>query len=188
MSSRHLIAVGLTWLAVAAGAARLDAATTERAIDVAASSARFSVQHVFVQRVTGSVPILSGSVTLNSGSLVPLAASAVLDATRIDTGEADQTAALRGPDFFDTQRFPTWTFHSTKVEPETPSTFSMDGMLTIHGVTQPEHLEVTIRGNGNRPEYVATAKIDRHAFGMKTVPLDPAIGTIVDVTLDVILR
>jgi polyisoprenoid-binding protein YceI len=162
--------------------------TITRAIDVTRSTAQFSVQHVFVDRVTGTVPIQSGVVVLPTNSLVPLSANAVLDATHINTGDRDQTSALRGSDFFDTQHFPTWTFTSTKVTAEGDSAFAMDGLLTIHGVTQPEHLEVAIRAQGTNPEYRANVYIDRHAFGMKIVPLDPAIGNPVEVTLDIYLK
>ncbi len=159
-----------------------------RAVDVARSRAQFAIAHVFVEHVTGSVPILSGSVTLPPGSAIPLAAAATLDATRLATGDPDQTAALRGPDFFDTKTFPTWTFVSTKVTPHGTAAFGMDGTLTMHGVTQPEHLDVAVRGEPAHPVYHATGHIDRHAFGMRVTTLDPAIGGIADVTLDIVLR
>ena len=42
-------------------------ATTTREIDASASKATFSVQHAFVEHVTGTVPIASGSVVLLPG-------------------------------------------------------------------------------------------------------------------------
>jgi polyisoprenoid-binding protein YceI len=74
-----------------------------------------------------------------------------------------------------------------KHQPAGPSSFTVDGLLTIHGVTQPEQLAVTIRTAGGHPEYLATVRIDRHAFGMKIVPLNPVIGNTADVTVDAIL-
>ena len=58
----------------------------------------------------------------------------------------------------------------------------------MHGVTRPQHLDVTIAGTAERPEYRAMAKIDRKAFGMSVTRLDPVIGNPVDVTLDVVLK
>lgn len=159
-----------------------------RAIDPAHSHAGFSVQHLWVQHVTGTVPIVSGTVTLAAGSRVPTSAQAVLDATRIDTGEPDRDRSLESSDFFDAQRFPHWTFTSTRTVPQGGDAFEMDGDVTIHGVTQPERLKVTIAGNDSDPVYHATAKLDRHAFGMATTRLDPAIGATVDVTLDIALK
>ena len=55
------------------------AAPAARAIDPAHSHAQFSVSHIWVERVTGTVPILSGSVTLAEGSVIPTDVTAVLD-------------------------------------------------------------------------------------------------------------
>ncbi len=154
------------------------------AIDPAHSTAQFSVTHVFVERVTGIVPILRGSIDLPSGSSVPTSVSAQLDAAHLHTDDPDRDAALTSDDFFDTKTYPAWTFESTKITPETNG-FAMTGMLTIHGVSQPETLAVTTSGNADHPHYRATGHIDRHAFGMKMTKLDPAIGNPVDVVLDI---
>jgi len=164
--------------------ALLSAAPAPRAIDAAKSSAQFSVAHIWVERVTGTVPILSGGVSLAPGSVIPQSATAVLDATHITTGEPDRDRSLESPDFFDAAKFPQWTFTSTRIVPKGPAMFEMDGDLTIHGVTQPERLDVTVIGDPAHPEYRAKAQIDRHAFEMIRTRLDPTIGNIVDITLD----
>jgi polyisoprenoid-binding protein YceI len=159
-----------------------------RAVDPAHSRASFSVKHIWVEHVTGSVPIVSGSVTLAGGSRIPTSAEAVLDATRIETGEPDRDRSLESADFFDAQRFPQWTFTSARIVPRGNDTFEMDGDLTIHGVTQRERVTATIGGTASDPVYHATAQLNRHAFGMATTRLDPAIGATVDVTLDIALK
>ena len=164
------------------------AATTTREIDPARSKATFSVQHAFVERVTGTVPIVSGSVVLATDSAIPQSVSAVLDPSKIKTGEDDRDGVLQTPDWFDVKKYPTWTFASTKITPSGSDAFGMDGSLTMHGVTRPEHLDVSITGTPAHPVYRATGTIDRHAFGMTTTRLDPVIGNPVDVTLDVTLK
>ncbi len=159
-----------------------------RAIDAARSRAAFSVSHIWVEHVTGSVPILSGTVTLAEDSMIPTAATAVLDATQIATGEPDRDRSLESADFFDVAKFPRWSFSSTKVVARSTTAFEMDGNLTIHGVAQPEKLDVTASGTPAHPVYHATAQVDRHAFGMATTRLDPTIGGTVDVTLDIVLQ
>lgn len=157
----------------------------QRAIDAAASAARFSVSHIWVEQVSGTIPILRGTITLPHDSLIPLAVTAVLDPARVSSGEPDRDAALKSPDFFDTARFPAWTFESTKIVRTSNTAFELDGNLTIHGVTQLERLNVTIAGDAAHPIYHASGHIDRHAFGMATTRLDPVIGNPVDITLDV---
>jgi polyisoprenoid-binding protein YceI len=166
----------------------LGASPSLRAIDAAKSSAQFSVAHIWVERVTGTVAILSGAVSLQPGSLIPQSATAVLDASHITTGEPDRDRALESPDFFDAAKFGRWTFTSTRILPTGPAAFEMDGDLTIHGVTQPERLDVIASGDPARPEYHAKGQIDRHAFGMARTRLDPTIGGTVDITLDIMLK
>jgi polyisoprenoid-binding protein YceI len=168
--------------------ALLGAAPGLRAIDVAKSNAQFSVAHIWVERVTGTVPLVSGAVSLEPGAVIPQSVAAALDATHIATGEPDRDRSLESPDFFDATKFPQWTFASTRIVPTGPATFEMDGDLTIHGVTQPERLDVIVTGDPLHPEYRATAHIDRHAFGMVRTRLDPTIGNTVDVTLDIVLK
>lgn len=162
--------------------------SAERPIDVAASKARFTVSHVFVESVSGTIAIRSGTVTVAQGSLIPLAATAVLDPSTVNTGDRDRDADLRGPDFFDVAKFPALTFTSTKIVPHGAAAFGMDGTIVIHGVSQPQHLDVTASGTPESPHYHAVGKIDRHAFGMAITRLDPAIGGTVNVTLDIALK
>ncbi len=177
----------LLCFAVAGGTGRADS-PERRAIDPAKSTARFSVTHVWVERVTGTVPIASGWAEFAPGSAIPSKVEAVLDATKIATDDPDRNASLESPDFFDAQKFPTWTFTSTRIAAQGANAFEMDGDLTIHGVTQPERLTVTVGGDAAHPQYHVTGQIDRHAFGMAITRLDPTIGTTVDVTLDVALK
>jgi polyisoprenoid-binding protein YceI len=172
---------------VAFAPARVDAAD-QHDIDAAKSTAQFSIEHIFVDRVTGTVPIVSGSVTTAPGSPMPLAVTAVLDPARIKTDEPDRDAALSGPDYFDAKNYPTWTFSGKKVTVTGPAECTIEGLLTIHGVAQPERLEVAVRGDAAHPTYHAIAHIDRHAFGMRGARLDPVIGNQADITLDIVVN
>lgn len=159
-----------------------------RPIDAAHSSAAFSVQHVYVEHVTGTVPIVDGTVTFDAKTLMPIKVTATLDATKLHSGDDDRDGALQSPDWFDTKKYPAWTFTSTSVMPAGPSSCTIEGLLTMHDVTQPERLDVTIAGTPERPEYRAVGKIDRKTFGMSVTRLDPVIGNPVDITLDVVLK
>jgi polyisoprenoid-binding protein YceI len=181
-----LLTCSIFALAGARSAASADPAARE--IDAAKSSAQFSIEHIFVERVTGTVPILSGSVTVPPGASLPTGVTAVLDATRISSGDRDRDRSLESPDYFDTKNFPTWTFTSTKVVSTGPAACGIDGTLTLHGVSVAQHLDVTIRGDEAHPVYHAVGRINRHAFGMKGARLDPVIGDAADVTLDIILK
>lgn len=158
------------------------------AIDPLKSSAQFSIQHIFVDRVTGTIPIVSGTVTLAPGSAIPLAVTATLEPGRMNTGDRDRDASLESSDYFDTKQFPTWTYTSTKITPTGPARFAMDGSLTMHGVTQPVALDVSVSGDASHPVYHAVAHVDRRLWEMKGTRLDPVIGTVADVTLNIALK
>ncbi|HTX03026.1 MAG TPA: YceI family protein [Candidatus Acidoferrales bacterium] len=167
---------------------QIAAANTNRAVDITASKVRFSISHVFVERVNGTVPIASGSASFAGDSPIPASVTVTLDATKVSTGDPDQTGCIQSPDYFDVKKFPTWTFTSTKITANGAASFAIDGTLTMHGVAQPEHLDVTILNASGHQVYHAVGKVDRHLFGMKGSRLDPAIGGIAEVTLDVVLK
>ncbi len=184
----HLAGGAALGVLIASNTPALADSSAQRQIDPARSTAQFSVEHIFVDRVTGTVPILNGLVTIPAGSSIPVSVTATLDPTRINSGDRDRDSSLESPDYFDTKAFPTWTYTSTKVVPSSANACAVDGLLAIHGVTVPEHLEVSIRGDSAHPVYHAVGHIDRHAFDMKGARLDPVIGNPVDVTLDIVLK
>lgn len=157
------------------------------AIDPSRSSAQFTVKHIFVDTVTGTVPIVSGTIDIPDGAAIPTRVEATLDPTGFKTDEPDRDASMQTLQWFDTKRFPVWTFVSTSIVP-TAKGFTMYGTLTIHGVTQPETLDVAVAGTPAHREYRATGQVNRHAFGMQKAPLDPVIGEMVDITLDVVVK
>jgi polyisoprenoid-binding protein YceI len=175
-------------LVIVAGAAALADDAVPHAIDAAKSKASFSVQHVFVEHVVGTVPIVSGTVVLPPDSATPVSITAQLDPSKVSSGDRDRDAALVSSDFFDVKADPEWTFSSTRITPVSSTAFGVDGTLTLHGVPAPEHLDVTVRGDAAHRVYHAIGHIDRRAFHMPITRLDPAIGNIVDATLDITLK
>jgi len=80
---------------------------------------------------------------------------------------------LRSPDFFDAEKFPTITFNSTKVEAAGDNKLRVFGDLTLHGVTKPAVLDVTINKLGVHPlgkraaaGFNATTTLKRTDFGV----------------------
>ena len=72
--------------------------------------------------------------------------------TSMSTGVADLNDDFRSSDFFDFAKFPAATFKSSKVEKgATPQTLRVVGDLSLHGITKPVTLEVTINKIGTNP-------------------------------------
>jgi polyisoprenoid-binding protein YceI len=99
-------------------------------------------------------------------------------------------AHLQGPDFFDAERHPELSFHSTSIE-RNGDEVSIEGEITIKGHTKPVKLVGTISEpiadpyGGTRFGLTLRTTIDRHAFGISwNNPLpngEPALAS--DVTL-----
>jgi polyisoprenoid-binding protein YceI len=159
-----------------------------RAIDPAHSHAAFTVSHLYVTSVSGTLPVSGGTVMLAPGSSVPARIEATLDATKLQTGDPDRDDSLQGPDWFDTKRFPQWTFVSTSITAGAERTFKAAGTLTIHGVAQPVVLDGTVTGPAEHPVYHGSAHVDRHLFGMRVTPMDGTIGSDVAITIGASLR
>ncbi len=66
-----------------------------------------------------------------------------IDTQSVDTGSAQFNEHIQGEDFLDTAKYPTATFKSTKVTFEGDKPVSIDGDLTLKGVTRPVTLKVT---------------------------------------------
>jgi len=103
----------------------------------------------------------------------PELSTAVLDiriqAASVDTGSGMKNGKLKGKDFFDVERNPLITFHSTKAIQTGPDTVEFDGDFTIRGVTKQEKLTFTITGKGTGSGTVAgTMAFDRKQYGMNS--------------------
>lgn len=68
---------------------------------------------------------------------------ATIDAKSVDTGSKLFDQHIQGEDFLDTAKFPTITFKSTKFNFTGDQPSSVEGNLTIKGVTKPVTLKIT---------------------------------------------
>jgi polyisoprenoid-binding protein YceI len=98
----------------------------------------------------------------------------VIDAASVSTGEPKLEEHLRSEDFLHVQQHPTITFKSTKLNFDGDKLVSVEGELTIRGVTRPTTLTVTNFRCGphpmNKQEMCgadATTIIKRSDFGVK---------------------
>jgi polyisoprenoid-binding protein YceI len=89
----------------------------------------------------------------------------------VASGSQERDDHLRSSDFFDVTTFPTATFRSTAVQWNATSG-SVDGDLTIVGVTRPVTLEATFVGavrdlsGGHRAIFSAHAELNREDWGL----------------------
>ena len=140
------------------------------AADVSHSEAGFTVRHAGISKVRGFVGITEAVITIGA-DLSASGVTATLDASTIDTRDANRDGHIKGADFFDVENFPTWTFVSTSVTGSGAEAV-VAGDLTIHGVTRPVTLATEFNGTavdpyGNlRAGFSASTEISRKDFGL----------------------
>lgn len=103
---------------------------------------RFSYSHFGLSTQLSSFTKTSGKVVFDPAAKIGNV-EIVIDMKSVNTGFADFNEHIQGEDFLDTAKFPTATFKSTRVVFEGDKPKSIEGMLTIKGVTKPVTLTVT---------------------------------------------
>lgn len=132
---------------------------------------------------------VNGTVTLDKDNPQQSKVSATIKIADLITGIPDLDNHLKGPLFFDIEKFPNATFVSDKIDVLSKNTAKIHGMLNLHGVTKPIVLEVTLNKVGKNPitdkmsvGFTGTTLIKRSDFGMKT--LLPEVGDEVKIEIE----
>ncbi len=172
------------------------AAITTWNVDPIHSVAEFKVKHMMISNVKGQFTGVTGVLSLDEANLTKSHVEATIDATSINTRDAQRDGHLKSPDFFDAEKFPTLSFKSTRVENTGGGELAVSGDLTIHGVTR--NVVFTVEGptpatkdpwGNTRVGLSATTKINRKDFGLTwNAALETGgilVGEEVTLTLDV---
>ena len=145
-------------------------------LDPAHSSVEFSIKHMMMTTVRGRFKELQATLTADEEHPEGCCVEAELQVASIDTGSPDRDAHLKGPDFFDAERFPTISFRSTRIEGRARKEgdrFRVTGDLSIRETTLEVVLECVFEGRGNDPwgkeraGFSATTEIDRRDWGLR---------------------
>jgi polyisoprenoid-binding protein YceI len=151
------------------------AATTTWQIDPAHTSANFSVRHLMISTVRGEFKGVTGTIVWDDQDITKSTVNVTIDTTTVTTGEPKRDNDLRtNPDFFDTAKYPTITFKSSKVEQVAPGKLKVTGALTIRDVTKND-VVLDVEGpsasvkdpwGNTRSAVSATTKINRREYGV----------------------
>ena len=151
---------------------------------------RFSYNHLGYSIQMSRFDKATGTVTLDKAAKTA-AVDIVIDAKSVNTGSATFNEHIQGEDFLDTTKYSTATFKSTKVNFDGDKPASIEGNLTLKGVTKPVTLTVTNFKAAPHPMLKkdaiganATTKVKRTDFNMgKNAPY---VGD--EVTIDIAIE
>lgn len=174
-----LLTLGLSNIALAQ--------TENYTVDSSHTYPQFSVSHLGFSIQRGQFQNTTGTVALDlekrTGSV-----DIKVDTNSLNSGFAKRDEHLKGDAFFNVQKFPAITFKSKKLVFSGKTLKSVEGDLTLLGVTKPVTLAVSHFHSGVNPisqkatvGAEASAKIKRSDYGMKTFL--PAVGD--DITINI---
>lgn len=168
MKFPSLILAGL--LAVATAPAL---ATEAYNIDPTHTQVEFTYSHFGFSNITGRFDTVESEFHFDPADPSKSSVKVTIPVSSISTGVAKLDEHLLGSDFFDAAQFPTATFTSTGVTAAGEGKLAVAGDLTIHGVTKPVVMDVTINKVGQHPMskkpaagFDASFDIKRSEFGV----------------------
>jgi Uncharacterized conserved protein len=111
-------------------------------IDSAHTLPRFSYSHFGYSTQLSRFDKTTGKIVLDrqakTGSV-----DVTVDTTSVNTGSSLFNEHIQGTDFLDTAHYPTMTFSSNKLHFEDDNLVSVEGTLTLKGISKPVTLTVT---------------------------------------------
>lgn len=158
--------------------------------DPAHSEVDFTITHLAISNVHGKFGKAAATLVFDQADVTRSKVNATIDISTVDTGEDARNTHLKTPDFFDLAKFPTATFVSTSVA-KNGNGLTVNGNLTLHGVTQPVVLTVEgpvgpVQGMDHKQHagFSATTTISRTAFGIGTKFPSTIVGDEVKLSID----
>ena len=140
-------------------------------IDTAHSFVEFRIKHLGYSWLYGRFNRFSGHFSYDADNPQASAISVSIDPASVDTNHAERDKHLRGTDFLDVTKYPDATFESTKYTGDAKSG-TLEGMLTLHGVTRPISIQLEKLGEGSDPwggyraGFIGTTTLTRRDFGI----------------------
>lgn len=140
-------------------------------VDPIHSSVGFEVKHMMISTVRGYFKEYEGTLEAAEDYHDSRVWGSVQVAS-VDTNNADRDDHLRGPDFFDAERWPSITFESTAIEHVEGGSYRVTGNLTIKGVAREIEVHANVEGAAvdpwgkDRVGIAVRGSIDRTEFAL----------------------
>jgi polyisoprenoid-binding protein YceI len=146
-------------------ALRVEAAQTYH-LDSSNTEVSFTVHYLGIEWMTARFSDIKGQFVVDQAS-----AATRVDVTvgmaSLESGEPRWNERLRSPDWLDVQRYPQMTYHSSRIEVGDQHAVA-NGELTLHGVTRPIVLNVSLLkcSSAHDCEFAAHGRIKRSEYGL----------------------
>jgi polyisoprenoid-binding protein YceI len=148
----------------------------------------FDVDHFHYSRFVMRFDKVTGQLDWSPDGMTASSVHVKIDAASVNTNVPLLDRMVKGPNMFDTARYPDIVFVGTSFKPTGDDKGTLTGDLTIHGATHPVTLAVTFNGHAVNPltkqetlGFSADGHFSRSQFGLTT--WYPAVGDDVHVAI-----
>ena len=139
-------------------------------IDPTHTAANFTVRHMGLSKVRGSIGVTDGTVVIAENP-TESTVEVNLDAASLNSGNEERDGHVTSADFLDVEAYPAIEFRTVGLRSD-GGDWVLDGELTVRDVTKPVQLEVEFEGAGPDPwgnqriAFSAEAEVNREDFGI----------------------
>jgi polyisoprenoid-binding protein YceI len=161
-------------------------------VDPTHSSVEFRARHAGVARVRGVFEVFDGALEIGPDGAVR--ARGTLDAASLSTRLSARDNHLRSSDFLDVANHPRIEFASDRVRVDEDGSVTMQGTLTIRGVTREITLQGELHGPGRDDEgaerlgLALEGRLDRRDYGLTWNAAVEGGGLLVGNRVDLVLE
>ena len=185
------VRLGVLLLLLSPGVLPASATSAAYRLDPVHTRVMFAVEHAGFSHALGTVSGSTGQLQFDPDDWSTARLEVSVPLQRLDLGDEKWNQAVRASNLLDTERFPTATFVSTRIEPIDPEHASVYGNLTLHGISKEVKLDVTLNALKRHPlppfrrtaGFSATATLSRAEFGIDA--WKSVIGDRVELRLEV---
>lgn len=152
-------------------------AQTKWAVNKAHAKVGFTVTHLSISEVDGNFKKFDASLTSSKPDFSDAVFEMTADVSSVSTDNDMRDNDLKSDHFFDAAKYPNITFVSKSITKLDDKKYKLTGDLTIHGVTKPITLDMTLTGVGKNMQnqkpiagFKVTGTINRNDFGVGHMP------------------
>lgn len=161
--------------------------------DASHSTIGFTVKHMMFSKVAGRFDDYQATIEMADGNFETAQLKFEAKSDSINTNNPERDGHLKSQDFFNAEINPTVNFESTNITKKSENDYTVEGNLTMNGITNPITLDAEYSGvmkdpwGNDRIALVMTGKVDRHNWDMKWNSALEAGGVLVskDVNFDI---
>lgn len=158
-------------------------------IDAGHTHVMFKFERFGLSYVIGGFTGVEGTINLDKAAPANSSVNATIEIASFSSGNHERDMHAVGPHWLNAEAFATMTFASTKVELTGEETAKVTGDLTLHGVTRPVTLDVSLHKIGTDPStkreaagFSAKGSLNRLDYGITTAK--GFIGDEIEITIE----